>query len=62
MEAEKTNSSKTQIETDYGKHEENPGIPKPALEEKDDKKVGFTIHWSIIVAIIVLAIAYFLFA
>ncbi|MCL4638946.1 MULTISPECIES: hypothetical protein [Olivibacter] len=61
MTEDKANSSKTKMETDYGKHEENPGPPKAALEEKDDKKVGFTIHWAIIVAIVALAIAYFFF-
>ncbi|MDX3912982.1 MULTISPECIES: hypothetical protein [Olivibacter] len=49
------------METNYAKHEDNPGLPKVALDEKDDKKVGFTIHWSIIVAVIALAIAYFFF-
>ncbi|MFC0318222.1 MULTISPECIES: hypothetical protein [Olivibacter] len=61
MEQDKTNSSKTTMETNYAKHEDNPGLPKVALDEKDDKKVGFTIHWSIIVAVIALAIAYFFF-
>lgn len=61
MEENKANSSKTKMETDYSAHEENPGPPRAALEEKDDKKVGFTMHWAIIIAIIALAIAYFFF-
>lgn len=61
MEEHTSNSTKTKIETDYAAHEENPGPARPAVEEKDDKKVGYTIHWAIIVAVVALAIAYFLF-
>jgi len=61
MEYNKENSTKTTIEDNYAAHEENPGPAKEAVTEKDDKKVGFTMHWVIIIAIIALIIAYFFF-
>lgn len=61
MEEDTSNSSKTAIETNYAAHEENPGPARPAVKEKDDKKVGYTIRWVIIVAVVALAIVYLLF-
>lgn len=56
-----SNSTKVKVETDYSAHEENPGPAKKALEEKNDKGVGNTIKWVILIAVIALAIAYFFF-
>lgn len=61
MEEDNSNSTKIKVETDYSSHEENPGPAKKAVEEKSDKRVGNTIKWVILIAVIALAIAYFFF-
>lgn len=49
-------------EKDYNKHRDNPGIPKIALDEKNDEKAGKNINWVILIALAVLVIIfYFIF-
>ncbi|MFD1772160.1 hypothetical protein [Sphingobacterium suaedae] len=36
-------------------------VPKPAMEEVNDKPAGKTIHWTIWIAVIILVIVYFVF-
>ncbi|GAA4778952.1 hypothetical protein GCM10023231_01990 [Olivibacter ginsenosidimutans] len=55
------NSTKTTVETDYAAHEENPGPPKVAIEEKNDKGASNVMNWVILMVVIVLLIVYFLF-
>ncbi len=47
-------------EDNYPKHQENPGPSKESLEEQNDEKAGRNIHWTIIVAIIIMVVALFL--
>ena len=61
MEEDSSNKTETKIETDYSAHEENPGLPKVAIEEKNDRGVGNTIKWVILIAVIALALTYFFF-
>jgi len=61
MEEHNENSTKTSMETDYAAHEENPGPPKVAIKEKNDKGASNVMNWAIVIAIVVLVIAYFLF-
>jgi hypothetical protein len=47
-------------EDDYPKHKENPGPSKESLEEPNDEKAGMNLNLVIIIAIIIMAIAFFL--
>lgn len=47
-------------EDNYPKHKENPGPSKESLEEQNDEKAGVNITLVIIIAVIILAIAFFL--
>lgn len=47
-------------EDDYPKHKGNPDPSKEALEEPNDEKAGMNINRVIIIAIIIMAIAFFL--
>jgi len=49
------------VEHDYEKHENNPGPSPQAVEEYNDKGAGPTMKWIIPIAIIILAILYFIF-
>lgn len=48
------------IETDYAKHENNPG-PAPTVNEPDNKGAGQTMKWIIPIIIVILLIIYFLY-
>jgi len=61
MEEHNENSSKTRVETDYAAHEENPGPAKEAVEERNDKGASKVLNWAILIAVVILIIAYFLF-
>lgn len=61
MEEHNENSTKTSVETDYAAHEENPGPSEAAIKEKSDKGASKVMNWAIVIAIIALIIAYFLF-
>lgn len=47
-------------EDEYPKHKENPGPSKESLEEANDEKAGMNLNLVIIIAVIILAIAFFL--
>ena len=49
-----------EIETDYSKHEEDPGPSPQAVNEFDDKGAGPVIKWGVPI-IIVLLLIYWLF-
>ncbi|WP_291401988.1 hypothetical protein [Daejeonella sp.] len=48
-------------EHDYEKHKKNPGPSPSALNEEDDKGVGFTLIWIIAIMFILLLIVWFFF-
>lgn len=47
-------------EDDYPKHKDNPGPSKESLEEQNDEKAGMNLNRVIIIAVIIIAIAFFL--
>lgn len=49
------------VEHDYAKHERDPGPSPQAVEEDNDKGAGPTMKWIIPIAIILLAILYWIF-
>jgi hypothetical protein len=48
------------IETNYKKHEQDPG-PAPTVKEKDENGAGLAMKWIIPIAVIVLIILWFIF-
>lgn len=48
------------VETDYAKHETNPG-PSPTVNEPDNKGAGQAMKWIIPIAVIILLIIYFVY-
>ncbi len=49
-------------EDDYPRHKANPGPSKESLEEQNDDKAGRNVPWTIIIAVIIMLIAfYFIF-
>lgn len=51
-----------QAEEDYNKNQKNPKPSQEAIDEPDDKRAGLNVNRVIIIAIIVLLIAfYFIF-
>ena len=48
-------------EHDYEKHKKNPGPAPTAINEDDDKGVGYTLIWIIAIMFIVLLIVWFFF-
>jgi hypothetical protein len=57
---EEPNKPVPPIETDYHKHENNPG-PAPTVNEPDNKGAGQAMKWIIPIVVIVLLIIYFLY-
>ena len=57
---EEPNKPVPPIETDYPKHENNPG-PAPTVNEPDNKGAGQAMKWIIPIVVIVLLIIYFLY-
>lgn len=49
------------IETDYSKHQQNPGPSPQAVNEENDKGAGPAMKWIIPILIIILAILYWIF-
>ena len=47
-------------EENYPENQQNPGPPQEVLDEPNDKKAGKTVNWTIIIAIIILLVAFFL--
>lgn len=47
-------------EENYPENKQNPGPSQEALDHPDDKKAGKNINWTIIIAVIILVIAFFL--
>lgn len=47
-------------EDNYPKHRNNPGPSKEAINDQNDEKAGRNINWVIIIAVILLVIAFFL--
>lgn len=58
MENNKENKQVNRLKDDM---KENPNVPEVVLEEKDDKPTGRGIMWIILVAVVILALIYFLF-
>ena len=46
------------VEHDYNKHKHNPAPSEEAVNEKNDKSAGKTIHWVIPICVIILFIIY----
>lgn len=49
------------IETDYSKHEQDPGPSPQAVKEENDKGAGPAMKWIIPIVIIILGILYWIF-
>jgi hypothetical protein len=47
-------------EDDYQKHQDNPGPSKKSIEEPNDDKAGRNIPWTVIIAIVIMLVAFFL--
>lgn len=49
-------------EDNYAKHQNNPGPSKESLNEQNDEKAGRNINWVIVIAVVLMVIAfYFIF-
>jgi len=48
------------IETDYAKHENDPGPSPQAVNEEDDKSAASTMKWILPVIVVVLVILWLL--
>ena len=57
---EELNKTSPPIETDYAKHENNPG-PAPTVNEPDNQGAGQAMKWIISIIVVVLLIVYFLY-
>ena len=49
------------VETDYAKHQNNPGLPKEVFKEKEGKKAGYTLVSVLVGILIILLIAWIFF-
>lgn len=49
------------VETDYGKHENNPGPSPEAVNEDNDKGAGPVMKWIIPILIVILLVYWFIF-
>lgn len=47
-------------EDNYQKNQDNPGPSKESIEEPNDDKAGRNIPWTVIIAIVIMLIAFFL--
>ncbi|HLS95916.1 hypothetical protein BC792_11668 [Sphingobacterium allocomposti] len=56
-------NSKDIYDPEEGQRDDTPRteVPKPAKEEVNDKPAGLTIHWTILVAVTILVIIYFIY-
>jgi hypothetical protein len=59
--SENPEGSPKPIETDYSKHEQDPGPSPQAVNEENNKGAGPTMKWIIPILIIILAILYWIF-
>ncbi len=57
---EEINKTSPPVETDYAKHENNPG-PAPTVNEPDNQGAGQAMKWVIPIIFVVLLIVYFLY-
>lgn len=48
------------IETDYAKHEQDPGPSPQAVNEDNDKGAGQTMKWIIPIIVVIMLILWFL--
>lgn len=58
---QETSGEKKPIETDYAKHEQNPGPSPQAVEEDNDKGAGPVMKWIIPIIVFILLIFWFIF-
>jgi len=58
---EDPNAKSKPIETDYAKHENDPGPSPEAVKEKDENGAGPVMKWTIPIIILILLIFWFIF-
>ncbi len=51
---------KQKAEENYPENQQNPGPSQESLDEPNDKKAGINVNWTIIIAVIILIVAFFL--
>lgn len=55
----KPNKMERKAEDDYQRHQENPRPSKESIEEPNDDKAGRNIPWTVVIAIVIMLIAFF---
>lgn len=58
---ETSGENKKPIETDYAKHEQDPGPSPQAVEEDNKKGAGPVMKWIIPIIVVILLIFWFIF-